>query len=209
MQVISHRGYWREASEKNTRQAFERSFSLGFGTETDVRDLAGKLVISHDPPKGDELTLDELLEMAASTRLTLAINVKADGLASAIHTAMKHRGYENWFTFDMSIPDTRAQLAAGNPTFVRMSEIEPTPPYLQSASGVWLDAFEVDEWRIEALEGLLAHDTRVCIVSPELHKRDPQIFWQSLKNSGLYRSDNVLLCTDVPEQAVEFFQEKP
>jgi hypothetical protein len=208
MEVISHRGYWHEASEKNTQQAFERSFSLGFGTETDVRDLAGKLVISHDPPKGDELTLDELLEMAASTRLTLAINVKADGLASAIHTAMKHHAYENWFTFDMSIPDTRAQLAAGNPTFVRMSEIEPTPPYLQLASGVWLDAFEMDEWRIDALKRLIDMDIRVCVVSPELHRRDPQTFWQSLKNSSLYQSDKVLLCTDVPEQAVEFFREK-
>jgi hypothetical protein len=208
MEVISHRGYWHEASEKNTQQAFERSFSLGFGTETDVRDCAGKLVISHDPPRGDELTLNELLELAASTRLTLAINVKADGLASDIHAAMKHHGYENWFTFDMSIPDTRAQLATGNPTFVRMSEIEPTPPYLQSASGVWLDAFEVDEWRIDALKRLIDMDIRVCVVSPELHKRDSQTFWQSLKNSGLYQSDKVLLCTDMPEQAVEFFREK-
>ena len=39
MQVISHRGYWKAASEKNTQTAFKRSFSLGYGTETDVRDL--------------------------------------------------------------------------------------------------------------------------------------------------------------------------
>ncbi|HDG1702299.1 TPA: hypothetical protein PFE33_004667, partial [Kluyvera ascorbata] len=34
--------------EKNTQTAFERSFSLGFGTETDIRDFGGELVISHD-----------------------------------------------------------------------------------------------------------------------------------------------------------------
>ena len=39
MMILSHRGYWKE---KNLPIAFERSFSLGFGTETDYK---GELVI--------------------------------------------------------------------------------------------------------------------------------------------------------------------
>ena len=48
MIILSHRGYWKDVNEKNQQVSFERSFSLGFGTETDIRDYKGELVISHD-----------------------------------------------------------------------------------------------------------------------------------------------------------------
>jgi nucleoside-diphosphate-sugar epimerase len=48
MNIISHRGFWLKDEEKNTIQAFERSFEFGFGTETDIRDYKGELVISYD-----------------------------------------------------------------------------------------------------------------------------------------------------------------
>ena len=63
MLILSHRGYWISPIEKNKDVAFNRSFSLGFGTETDVRDCAGKLVISHDMPDGNEKTLEEFLKL--------------------------------------------------------------------------------------------------------------------------------------------------
>ena len=50
MIIISHRGYWIQPAEKNTEEAFSRSFERGMGTETDVRDHRGELVISHDMP---------------------------------------------------------------------------------------------------------------------------------------------------------------
>ncbi|WP_095152892.1 phosphodiesterase [Pseudomonas sp. Irchel s3b5] len=208
MEIISHRGYWLKASEKNTVEAFKRSFSLGFGTETDVRDLAGTLVISHDPPKGEELTLDELLMLAGSAQPTLAINIKSDGLADTLKETMRRHDYKNWFVFDMSVPDTRGQLAAGNPTYLRISEFETESPMQPHAAGVWLDAFKSDEWRIEELRRLITANIKVCIVSPELHKRDHGDFWLLLKNSGLHNSDLVVLCTDIPEQAVDFFKVK-
>ncbi|SQK72416.1 Uncharacterised protein [Tatumella ptyseos] len=40
MQILSHRGLWTTAEEKNSLQAFCQSFSAGFGTETDVRIIA-------------------------------------------------------------------------------------------------------------------------------------------------------------------------
>ena len=56
MKILSHRGYWKTAEEKNTATAMHRSFSLGFGTETDVRDYNGKLVISHDIPDSSAIS---------------------------------------------------------------------------------------------------------------------------------------------------------
>lgn len=207
MQTISHRGYWKVPTEKNTREAFARSFTMGFGTETDVRDLAGTLVISHDPPSGGEMTLNDLLQMAKPFDLPLALNVKADGLAVRINETLKSYDYRNWFVFDMSIPDTRGQLAAGNPVFARMSEVETAPPYMDQAAGIWLDAFTSDSWRIEVLSNLVTRAIPVCLVSPELHKREHQPFWHELKKVGLHSSPLVTLCTDLPEDAVTFFGE--
>ena len=209
MDILSHRGYWLDDREKNTTVAFERSFALGYGTETDVRDLAGRLVISHDPPRGGELTLAQLLALAGDSQPPLAINIKADGLAGSVAQEMARHGYLNWFVFDMSIPDTRAQLGAGNPTYVRMSELEPAPPLLDVASGVWLDAFESDGWRIGALASLIERGLQVCLVSPELHRRAHRPFWQQLKQSALHLHGKVSLCTDLPEEASAFFAERP
>ena len=84
MKIISHRGYWKRLAEQNTIKAFQRSFALGFGTETDIRDLQGELVVSHDMPKGDEMRLEKFLALVSSYEdahsLTLALNIKSDGL---------------------------------------------------------------------------------------------------------------------------------
>jgi hypothetical protein len=61
VKIISHRGAWLEASEKNTEIAFRRSFDRGFGVETDVRDCAGELVIAHEMPDGKNVRLEAFL----------------------------------------------------------------------------------------------------------------------------------------------------
>ena len=66
MIILSHRGYWKKPDEKNLEVAFRRSFDLGYGTETDIRDCAGKILISHDMPKGDEMTFEHFLGLVAS-----------------------------------------------------------------------------------------------------------------------------------------------
>ena len=84
MKILSHRGYWKSDNEKNTRIAFERSFLLGFGTETDIRDLNGELVISHDPPVSERnyVTAIDFFKLYKSLGdgLQLALNIKSDGL---------------------------------------------------------------------------------------------------------------------------------
>ena len=117
MIVISHRGYWKEAAEKNKPVAFHRSFDLGYGTETDVRDLRRTLMIAHDPPDGSEITLEAMLDILAGRDLPLAMNIKADGLARDLAAIMAARGVRNWFTFDMTVPETVVQLRLGLPVF--------------------------------------------------------------------------------------------
>ena len=66
MEIISHSGYWYKNTEKNSDLAFRRSFSLNFGTETDVRDFDGKLVISHDVANKNCITIEKFFEIYKS-----------------------------------------------------------------------------------------------------------------------------------------------
>lgn len=205
MNILSHRGYWKTAAEKNQPVAFTRSFELGFGTETDVRDRNGVLVISHDMPSGSEITLDAFLEMFGDSRIPLAMNIKADGLAAVLHAAMSAREVKDWFVFDMAVPDMRSYLAAGVPVFTRMSEVEKDPVWLEQSAGIWLDAFHGTWYDRSLIETMLSQGKQVCVVSAELHGRDSQQQWDMLR--PLRGHKNLLLCTDHPEQARTFFGE--
>lgn len=204
MRVISHRGYWKVAIEKNTTTAFARSFALGYGTETDVRDLNGQLVISHDMPLHPAMALkDYLADLAAFNReggLTQAINIKSDGLAKDLALQMKDCAHP-WFVFDMSVPDMIQHIRAGNPTFARMSEYEPFPTSLHGhIKGIWLDAFVSTWYSADVIESLLNQGLQVCVVSPELHgRKDHEDLWNALR--PISGNDGLILCTDLPEAA--------
>ncbi|MBA3672972.1 MAG: hypothetical protein H0W68_13255 [Gemmatimonadaceae bacterium] len=207
MQLISHRGFWRERAEQNTMPAFARSFAGGFGIETDIRDLDGTLVISHDPPRRGALPFSELLALhqREGQGVTLALNVKADGLQPAIAEAVAAAGVTKWFAFDMSVPDMRPYLAFGTPVFTRHSEVERDPAYYQQSTGVWLDAFE-DEWFDEAVvDAHLASGKQLCLVSPELHRRPHLPFWDRLAAWPAASSSHLMLCTDFPDVAQRAF----
>jgi hypothetical protein len=204
MIVLSHRGYWKQADEKNGETAFRRSFELGFGTETDVRDCRGELLISHDMPQGTEMTLEQFLRLQQGLSLPLAINIKSDGLAARLAEAMHRNQVADWFVFDMSVPDMRAYLAAGMPVFTRLSDVEPTPAYLERAAGVWLDMFDRQWYDNGVIEALLGQGKRVCVVSAELHGKEPGAQWQMLRS--LAHRDQLILCTDEPELARDYFR---
>ena len=76
IEIIAHRGWWKVEDEKNTKIAFERAFDNGFGIETDLRDIKGEIVISHNMPKGNEMSFEDLLKLLDSRDLTLALNIK-------------------------------------------------------------------------------------------------------------------------------------
>jgi hypothetical protein len=206
MRVLSHRGYWKVAGEKNTLDAFTRSASLDFGTETDVRDYDGKLVISHDPAVHGSLAIDEMLGAFRGKNLPLAINVKADGLSQMLSNIMNDSGVE-WFVFDMSTPELYRYLAAGAPCYTRHSDIESHPVCYERSIGVWLDSFAGPEWYDASIvAGHLNAGKRVCVVSSELHGRPHLPLWSMLRDSGLSSRNDLDLCTDIPEAARSFFE---
>jgi len=206
MQIISHRGYWLKPEEKNLPIAFQRSFDLGFGTETDVRDVAGKLVISHDMPHGGEMTVDDLLTLMSSRNLPLAINIKADGLTDKLKAIFDQHNHTNWFVFDMAVPDMLAYLNTSVNTFTRLSDVEPSAAWLNESTGIWLDSFSTEWYDPTFISNLLLTGKTVCVVSSELHGRDQSKLWTML--SKINNHTNLMVCTDLPEQATDFFKGK-
>lgn len=211
MEIISHRGYWKTVSEKNTKAAFERSFSLGLGTETDIRDFAGELVISHDIPNENCMKVDTFFELytsKATSHPSLALNIKADGLQEGIKKKLNFYDIKNYFFFDMSIPDTMGYYKNGLNVFLRESEYEkPSCQLLPQTNGIWLDSFVQDLWYDkELINKYLENNRIIAIVSSELHKRNPKDLWNFLKQNNFHKCDRIILCTDIPEDAEAFFK---
>lgn len=201
--VISHRGFWRTPEERNQPVAFEHSVNQAFGTETDVRDRGGELVVAHDLPDLNSRSWSEVVDLFEGTALPLAVNVKADGLSDLLKIAMHGRSID-WFAFDMSGPETIRYARAGLPFFTRHSDIETTPILYQAASGVWLDAFEDTWFDTAVIQGHLARGKRVCVVSSELHGRPYQDLWGMLRAMDA-PGETLLLCTDHPDLARSYF----
>ena len=205
MMILSHRGLWKNDAEKNTLAAMERSFSLGFGTETDIRDYKGKLVISHDIANENSIALDSMLEIYCEydKNLYLALNIKADGLQEELRKTLQKYQIENYFVFDMSVPEGIKYLKNNFSVFTRESEYEQSPSFYDRAKGVWIDCFEGDWINENTITKHLNNNKTVCVVSPDLHKRDYLNVWNNYK--PLSRKNGFFLCTDYPEQAQKFF----
>jgi len=209
MIVLSHRGYWKETDEKNLPISFERSFSLGFGTETDIRDYKGKLVISHDIADEKCINVKEMFEVynKYDNTLPLALNIKADGLQLKLKKLLEEYKIENYFVFDMSIPDGLGYLKQNIKAFTRESEYEKVPSFYDEACGIWLDEFQEHWINKEAIEKHIKNGKQICIVSPDLHKREYKKEWQHYKEIEKELGiDNLMICTDYPEEAKEFFR---
>lgn len=209
MIVLSHRGYWVSAEEKNSAAAFERSFACGFGTETDIRDLAGTLVISHDMPDSGCMSVESFLELYCryDKSLPLALNIKADGLQTHLKELLYSKGIVNYFVFDMSVPDALGYVARDMNAFTRQSEYEVVPSFYDQARGVWLDEFR-DHWiSEEVIAQHLQNRKSVCIVSPELHRREFLREWEDYRRIERNQKSELMICTDVPVQAREFFND--
>lgn len=207
VKIVAHRGFWRHADERNSETAFRRAFAAGFGVETDVRDHNGELVISHDVPVGDMLAVADFLAIFREYPAagTLAINVKADGLQSMLREQLERFGVEDYFVFDMSIPDNLVYREQGFRYYARVSDVEPEPLLYDQAAGVWLDMFHTDWPRGADIVRFVADNRSVCVVSPELHRRPHLGFWSRLREFPSEFQPALALCTDFPDEAERFF----
>jgi len=207
--ILAHRGSWGGKVARNSREALSNAILDGYGLETDIRDLDGTLVISHDPPKhsDDVIPFEWLLELYATNRCSgvLALNIKADGLAALCERALRTYDITRFFMFDMSIPDMLSYVKAGMPVYSRVSEYEPEPALAAECAGIWLDNFTGNFAQIDVAGRLAASDKPIAFVSPELHKRPHEAIWTSLREHSGVDLSSLQLCTDFPDQAAQFF----
>lgn len=216
MEIIAHRGAWIgdeaqgiPAFEKNSIEAFHCATESGFGIETDFRDVAGNIVISHNPPNGDEITAETFFSITKPGQI-VAVNVKADGLSVDLKAIWQKVAPETRpFAFDMSVPDTLGYVKAQYPYLERQSEYERSIVW-PGAAGFWLDGFHSIWYTERDLEVLLITGKPLCLVSPELHGRDYLPVWEMLKSLIAKHSEyakDIWLCTDEPFKATRYFQE--
>jgi glycerophosphoryl diester phosphodiesterase len=204
---LAHRGLWTLPAERNSLAAIRDAFASGWGVETDVRDIDGTLVVSHDPPGLGTLPFAAVVDAYREYGCpgALAVNVKADGLPAMLADALRDVDRDRWFAFDMSVPDMRQYAREGLPFFTRHSDLESAPALYDAADGVWLDDFDggfIAEHRIAAH---LSAGKRVAVVSPELHGRDRERTWQRWRAWPVWTRPDVFLCTDHPTSAQEVF----
>lgn len=212
MQIIAHRGYWLTQEERNSREAFSRAFRSGFGIETDIRDLDGEIVISHDLPSRDtSLPLTTMLAdyIDAGCPGTLALNIKSDGLAAPLKALLETYGTGQYFCFDMSVPDTFSYLRCEMPAAARLSEYEPEGHLSEMLPVLWVDGFHSCQLSPDRLAEWLFSGKQVCLVSPELHRRDAASLWTLLQALPEYVRSHpaLMLCTDNPLQAQRIFNQ--
>lgn len=209
LEIIAHRGLWNKQSEKNSRNAIKSALEEGFGLETDIRDLNGDLVISHDVPisSNENIYFEELLDLYDAMRVNfkLALNIKSDGLSDILEAKLKNR-IDAYFCFDMSVPDTLAYRDKKLKFYTRQSEHETNPPLYDDACGVWMDEF-YSSW---ITEDIIKHHQKcnkgLAIVSPELHGRDYLSEWEKYRSIMMKNPDlDLILCTDFPLQARSYF----
>lgn len=209
LEILAHRGWWHKPEEKNGRTALARAFAAGYGIETDLRDCAGEIVVSHDMPQPGAMTFDALLELYLSypMRPTLALNIKADGMAVAVAGQLKARGITQYFVFDMSVPDTLGYLTHDLTVYTRKSEYEAGSKLDERAAGIWLDAFERPFVTPEDLDSVLDRGQIAALVSPELHRKPHEDAWRIWRDTLARRTGvaRVMLCTDLPDQAETYF----
>jgi glycerophosphoryl diester phosphodiesterase len=209
--ILAHRGLFHSLSDRNSISALKLALDQGFGLETDVRDLNGRVVISHDPPLEGEHPADLawLLGRVVSSGSTgrIALNVKSDGLRSAI-SELVHLNQikrDQLFVFDMSVPDLVSYLGSPISLYTRISEYEKDLPFVNKILGVWVDNFTGVFPQVQQAHQLMNRGLRATIVSPELHNRDHLPLWKEILSSGIHHNKLFELCTDLPKEAASYF----
>ncbi len=211
MEILAHRGLWSDPKEKNSLLALFKALDSGYGLETDIRDLNGRLVISHDAPLAElAINLEELLRYYRDKKFTatLALNIKCDGLQEKLSKQLLDYDIKNYFVFDMSVPDTLGYLKREMTSFVRRSDLEFHPELESKSNGIWLDELIAPWINSEVINEQLKKTEMVAIVSAELHGRKHDNQWQEIQKAlNLeFQSDKIMLCTDFPNQAKNFFK---
>jgi glycerophosphoryl diester phosphodiesterase len=206
--AIAHRGLWEHKDQQNTVQSCNASFAKNFGVEIDLRKINNKIVISHDHPISIDAEND--IENFFSKQKFdnespyIFFDIKEAGLVSDIDSLITKYSILNYFVFDMSVVDHVSYIKRNIKTLSRLSKYEASNTYLaEKASGICLDLFEENTIDFSSLK--LDKKRPIFVISPELHKLEYKKLWEQIKE--VEENYQVYLCTDFPDEAVEYFNE--
>ena len=193
--LLAHRGVHSSSYPANSLQALELALVKGYGIETDLRLVDQEIVIMHDY-FDKPLPLSLLLELWEKTsNQELALNIKTDGLAPLLSEIFsKYQERDDFFFFDMSTPEEVIYEKYQLPIAYRISEREPFSRFKSQPKRIWLDSFSPELWYLnlpqDELKTILKNS---YLVSSELHKKDPTLLWNTLKEFEFKG-----ICTDHP-----------
>lgn len=143
-----------------------------YGVEIDIRAYADKLVLHHDPfVEGEDFA--EFIKHY--NHAFLILNVKCEGIEKRVIEIVENQGIKNYFLLDVTPPFIIKLVKQGiRKIAVRFSEFESIETCLNLAGKVdWVFIDNLTHLPIEnnAFQKLKEH-FKLCIVSPELLKRD-------------------------------------
>jgi hypothetical protein len=171
-----------------------------FGVEVDIQFLNGALVTGHDPGNAESYFTEWLTHYSHAF---LALNIKQEGIESAVISACEKQGINDFFLFDLSFPALfNLQKRGERRIALRVSDMEAyqTINFFEGkVDWVWLDAFQSYSFIDEALPNL--KNFKVCLVSPELHLHRDNSIVDAMRNEILkFDIEFSAICTKVPSQ---------
>lgn len=146
-----------------------KNIPYSFGIEVDLRSINSKIILGHDfPANGEEFTTF----LKSYSHKLLILNVKEDGLESAIMELLNERPEIEYFFLDQPFPTILKSIKNSICTSIRVSEYEDMPKKVIGAEWIWIDSFSGDWNHIySALDYAEINQMKTCLVSPELQGR--------------------------------------
>ena len=147
-----------------------------YGIEIDVRDFKNDLILSHDPFKNGE-KLEKFLKHY--NHGTLSVNIKSEYIESKVLKLLKKYRIKKYFFLDSTYPSIINQYKKKDFKFaIRVSDYESIKNvynFNNKIKFIWLELFEKVYLKSNDLNFLKKNKIKICLVSPELHKKPNDI----------------------------------
>lgn len=161
---------------------YQSVLPVGFsGAEIDLRLHFGKLVLAHDPLT-DGASLEEWL--STFTGDLVILNTKETGIEEMVTQVIASISPRiEYFFLDLPVPSLVKAINDQISVATRISEIEPISfSNKVPSSWIWLDSFSGDWSHMEELKVSRENfSQKICLVSPELQGRWPNIHSQEFE----------------------------
>ncbi|MBW2968069.1 hypothetical protein KY362_06300 [Candidatus Woesearchaeota archaeon] len=166
------------------------------GVEIDIMPYGNRLVLNHEPFEDGE-DLDRFL--AEYDHRLLILNVKSEGIEDRVLELVRLHGIKDYFFLDITFPFMVKYMKKGwTEMAARFSELETVHTALNlkgKVDWVFVDNFTRLPVEDGAFEKLKDAGFKICIVSPELFKRDEV----QLTKKILHEHPADAILTDNPE----------